>query len=89
MYVVSVSGPKMYELTEREWFDRGAENSQLYQVIHVDGNKLEYQAYLATGELYDAFDLIKQDGRSNRLVDRTPKTPRRRDDNTLDKPKKK
>ena len=25
----------------------------------VDGNKLSYQSYTATGELFDAFDLMK------------------------------
>lgn len=85
VYVVSVSGPKMYDLTEREWFSRGAENTQLYQVIEVDGNKLEYKAYTATGELYDAFGLVKRKDRPNRMIDRTPKVMPRRKDNTLGK----
>jgi hypothetical protein len=86
VYVVSVSGPKMYELTEREWFQRGAENTQLFQVIDVNGDRLEYRAYTTTGELYDAFDLIKREGKPNQLIDKTPKTFGRRDENTLGKP---
>ena len=85
VYVVSVSGPKMYELTEREWFSRGAENTQLYQVIDVKGDTLEYRAYDTTGELYDAFDLIKRPGKPNSMIDRTPKTIPRREENTLGK----
>lgn len=86
VYVVSVSGPKMYKLTDKVWFDRGAENTQLYQVISVKGDTLAYKAFTATGELYDAFDLIKHDGEPNRMVDRKPRTPERRHKNTLDKP---
>ena len=85
VYVVSVSGPKMYKLTDKVWFDRGAENTQLYQVIDVDRDKLTYNAYTATGELYDAFDLIKREGQPNLLVDKTPKTDGRRHKNTLGK----
>jgi hypothetical protein len=39
--------------------NRRAENTQLFQVIRVAGNKLQYQAFTATGELYDAFDIVK------------------------------
>ena len=72
MYVVSVSGPKMYGLTAERWMDRGAENTQLFQVISVDADTVRYQALTATGELYDAFDLIKREGATNQLVERTP-----------------
>ena len=85
VYVVSVSGPKMYKLTDNAWYDRGAENTQLYQVIDVGDRKLEYRAYTATGELYDAFDLIKRGDKPNLLIDRKPKTPDRRHENTLEK----
>ena len=77
VYVVSVSGGKMYELKPDAWDsyeaqrDRAAENTQLFQVINVDGNKLSYEAYTATGELYDAFDLIKpEDGSPNKFIER-------------------
>jgi len=75
VYVVSVSGPKMYDLTKEDWMKRAAEDTQLYQTIKIDGDRLTYQAKTATGELYDAFDLVKHEGRPNELVDKTPKTP--------------
>ncbi len=77
VYVVSVSGPKMYSFKEGSWdgyqatLDRMAEDTQLFQTVTVDGNTLRYRAYTATGEPYDAFDLVKEAGRPNRLVDRT------------------
>lgn len=72
MYVVSVSGPKMYDLTSERWMDRAAENTQLYQVLSVDQDTLRFEAYDATGALYDAFDLVKRGASGSRLVDRTP-----------------
>jgi hypothetical protein len=73
MYVVSVSGPKMYRLRREPWMQRVAEQTQLYQVITVDGDRLAVEARTADGELYDAFDLVKQRGRPNRVVDRIPR----------------
>ena len=65
VFVVSVSGPKMYDTTTKNWDDNGAEvkkaskDTQHYQMVTVDGNKLSYEARTATGELYDAFDINK------------------------------
>ena len=77
VYVVSVSGPKMYELEKSDWIRRGAEDTQLYQIVHLDGDTLRYEARTVTGELYDAFELQKQRSKVNRFVDRAPKTPER------------
>ncbi len=81
VYVVSVSGPKMYVLDDEPWWDRAAENTQLYQIISIDGGTLRYEARTAVGELYDAFELAKRDGLPNRLIDRPPRE--RRHDNTI------
>ena len=87
VYVVSVSGGKMYELTDSLWkdynakLDRTAENTQLFQVIHINGDKLEYQAYTATGILYDAFTLIKQKNDKNKFIEQAPKTVEERTHN--------
>ena len=76
MYVVSVGGGKMYRLNPEGWQrwgakkDRDAENTQLVQVVTVDDDTLHYKSYTATGELYDAFDLIKNEKGPNTLVDR-------------------
>ena len=85
VYVVSVSGPKQYKLRKDRWMTRGAENTQLYQIITVSGDTLHYRAMTAVGELYDAFDLIKQMSKPNKLIDRAPQSPERRWDNTLEK----
>jgi hypothetical protein len=84
VYVVSVSGPKMYVLDDDPWWDRAAENTQLYQIISIDSDTLRYEARTAIGDLYDAFDLVKRDGKPNRMVDRTPgDLPERRHANTI------
>ncbi len=92
VYVVSVSGGKMYTLRSNAWDDwdeaerdRAAENTQLVQLIDVDGDKLSYQSFTATGELYDAFDLIKQpDGKPNKFIERRGYAiDERRHDNTI------
>jgi len=76
VYVVSVSGGKMYGLRKNAWEgyeaqrDRAAENTQLFQVITIENDKLSFESYTAVGELYDAFDLIKKAGQPNEFVER-------------------
>ena len=77
VYVVSVSGPKMYELQRHSFMKRQAQDTQLYQIIHIDGDKLHYEAYTAIGEVYDAFTLSKQSGGINTLTEEIPDTPER------------
>ncbi|WKN30382.1 metallophosphoesterase family protein [Porifericola rhodea] len=72
MYVVSVSGPKMYEVSDDPWMFRKAGNTQLFQIITIEGDMLNYEAYTASGELYDAFQLQKQKGKPNRLLNKIP-----------------
>lgn len=67
IYVVSVSGPKMYEIDRKSVFVRVAEQTQLYQIIRIDGNRLLYEAKTATGQLYDSFALRKRRGQPNQL----------------------
>ena len=67
VYVVSVSGPKMYSLEPEPWMQRKAEDTQLYQIIRVDGKQLVYEARTARGVLYDAFTLTKVSGKPNRI----------------------
>lgn len=60
VYVVSVAGPKMYKLDpEKNWIEKSATNTQLFQVIEIKGNKLIFSAYTANGQLYDRFELEK------------------------------
>ncbi len=70
-YVVSVSGPKMYDLNFEDWIECAASNTQLYQIIKVNKGQLNYQAYTATGELYDAFEIIKGSNGKNHFIDKS------------------
>ncbi|MGD9558558.1 MAG: metallophosphoesterase [Mangrovibacterium sp.] len=67
MYVVSVAGPKMYGLATSFWSDRMASNTQLYQHITVSGNSLNYQSYTINGQLYDEFEITKNNKGENRV----------------------
>lgn len=77
MYVVSVSGPKMYMLAEHnhDAMDRVGEDVQLFQVMEFREDRIVYQARTATGELYDAFDIERLGDGSKRVIDRRPDTP--------------
>jgi 3',5'-cyclic AMP phosphodiesterase CpdA len=75
VYVVSVSGPKMYNNKRYDFMKRVAEDTQLYQVIHVDQGKLRFEARTAIGDLYDAFELQKQEGMINKLVELEVEVP--------------
>jgi hypothetical protein len=59
VYVVSVSGPKMYEISTstQQLMARRAEDTQFYQVVGVEQDQLVYESYSASGQLYDAFTL--------------------------------
>jgi 3',5'-cyclic AMP phosphodiesterase CpdA len=75
VYVVSVSGPKMYEVDREPYMQRAGQGIQLYQIIHVDGDRMRYEARTATGELYDAFTLVKRPSGKNELIEQVPDTP--------------
>jgi len=69
VYVVSVSGPKMYNIDPKPFMVRVAEDTQLYQIIRVEGMKLIYEARTATGDVYDSFVLEKTIGESNQIFE--------------------
>lgn len=68
VYVVSVSGAKMYNLSDGwNWTDNGAtwgdtptQQEQLYQLIDVTSDKISYQARTADGEFHDGFVVEKR-----------------------------
>ncbi|MFT4734455.1 MAG: 3',5'-cyclic AMP phosphodiesterase CpdA [Algoriphagus sp.] len=79
VYVVSVSGPKMYDMTyEESWMKRKAENTQLFQVITVAEDLVHYKAFTGSGDLYDSFILKKNGNKPNVLINQIPDTPERR-----------
>ena len=77
VYVVSVSGPKMYRMQRHPFMRRQAEDTQLFQIIHINDDQLSFEAWTASGQLYDAFTLTKQSDAPNKLEDRIPELPER------------
>lgn len=75
VYVVSVSGPKQYTLKDYDAeqqqnpFAVRAQDTQLYQVIDVSHDTLDYVARTATGELYDRFRITKSQTGEKTFVD--------------------
>jgi 3',5'-cyclic AMP phosphodiesterase CpdA len=68
LYVTSVSGTKMYEVSSsqlKSYASQGyrpiktAEQKQFFQVINIEGDKLTYTAYTADGEVYDQAVITK------------------------------
>ncbi|WP_103028153.1 fibronectin type III domain-containing protein [Salinibacter altiplanensis] len=92
VYVNSVSGAKMYEIKPDRWesfdgveMERGAENTQLYQVVHISRDTLAFRSYTATGEPYDAFDLVKRPSEPNEMIERdVADMPERTHENTIE-----
>ncbi|MCH2174770.1 MAG: fibronectin type III domain-containing protein [Lentisphaeria bacterium] len=77
VYVTSVSGPKMYNLSETQLLSyaaegyelkKMAEKKQFFQVIDVKDNTLVYKAYTADGQLYDQFTMTKDFNTGKRTV---------------------
>ena len=69
VYVTSVSGPKQYSLDRKQMqtyrsqgyqSDVTAEQTQFFQVITIEDNKLKYVAYTVTGEEYDRVTINKE-----------------------------
>jgi 3',5'-cyclic AMP phosphodiesterase CpdA len=76
VYVVSVAGPKMYDVRKQDWMVRSAFGTQLFQTIRVHGEELVYESYMADGQLYDSFVMTKEKG-GNKVVNKIPSTPER------------
>lgn len=72
VYVVSVSGPKFYEAGNKDWMQRKGSFLQLYQKIRIKDNVLEYEAFTASGTLFDKFVLKKQKNGKNKMVEMKP-----------------
>ena len=80
IYVISVSGSKMYGITNTREPLMAAmrENTQLYQVVSVSDERLSCESRAANGTLADAFDLVKTAGRTSVYVNRVPSANRTR-----------
>lgn len=71
VFVVSVAGAKQYRLSDeaRASMRPVAEDTQLFQVVRIDGTRLRYEARTATGRLYDAFELLDDGSAGKRLFE--------------------
>ncbi|SEK82011.1 3',5'-cyclic AMP phosphodiesterase CpdA [Pseudoxanthomonas sp. GM95] len=71
VFIVSVAGPKQYRLSDyaRKTMKPVGEDTQLYQVLHLDAQKLTYESRTATGRLYDKFDLVRDANGDKRVVE--------------------
>lgn len=67
VYVVSVSGSKQYRQDAEPWWEVGYTKKQLWQAITVDGDRLTYRSYDASGTLADQFMLTRMRNGSNRI----------------------
>ena len=68
VYVTSVSGPKHYKMDTKQMklytaqdykLDKAAEQTQFFQVITIENNRLTYVAYTTLGEEYDRMVIQK------------------------------
>lgn len=79
IYVVSVSGPRMYPF-DRQYeslMARTLSDTQLFQVIEVDQERLRFDAYSVTGDRVDAFELRKSPENASTYTDVTAVTDKR------------
>lgn len=69
VFVVSVTGAKQYRLSPdaRQKMRPVGEDTQLFQILRLQGDTLAYEARTATGRLYDAFDLVDEGAGGKRL----------------------
>lgn len=77
VYLVSVTGSKMYGLNDRalKQPDRVAEATELFQIVDVEQGRLLFRTYTASGMLYDGFDLVRGADGANRLVEVSDRIP--------------
>ncbi len=69
MYVVSVSGPKMYDAGTKDWMQVKGGNIQLFHEITIDGNNLNFKAFTAEGELFDQFSIKKKGDGKKKFIE--------------------
>lgn len=76
VYIVSVSGSKQYQQDARQWWQAGFTNTQMWQAVTVDGDRLYYRAHNATGRLVDQFTITRQKDGRKKFSDLPPKKTR-------------
>jgi hypothetical protein len=66
VYMISVSGPKMYEADKlfEPLMVKVITNTQMFQTVDVNGDRMTLHAYNSDGDELDGFQLEKTNGRS-------------------------
>ena len=79
LYVTSVSGPKQYKVDNEalnNYISDGyinqktGEQTQFYQVISIEGNKLFYDAYTVLGDKYDSAIITKDFSTGKKILNK-------------------
>ena len=60
VYVTSVAGEKMYALAGKPFFAKTLADTQLFQIVDIDGDTLTFTAKTATGQVIDSFVIEKK-----------------------------
>jgi 3',5'-cyclic AMP phosphodiesterase CpdA len=76
VYIVSVSGSKQYQQDAKQWWQVGMTNTQTWQAVTVDGDRLSYRAYDASGRLVDQFTITRMKDGRKKFSDLPPKKTR-------------
>ncbi len=76
VYVVSVSGPKMYLVSDnaKATMNRVGEDVQLFQKISVNHGQIVFESRTATGDLYDGFTIRKDKRGVKKIIELSPAT---------------
>ena len=74
VYVVSVSGPKMYDVGDRPLFRRSGGGVQLYQIVQVDGDYVAVRRVHRRGESVRRLHPHEERERARTPSPRTPPT---------------
>ena len=72
VYVVSVSGPKLYPSGNKTWMEFKGGNLELFQKISILQNGLTYQSVTPNGELFDEFRLQRKKDGTKKFIEMNP-----------------
>jgi len=72
VYVLSVSGPKLYPTGTKTWMEKSGGYIQLFQKITISGNILEFNSFTASGDLFDAFRIERRKSGKKKFFEMRP-----------------
>lgn len=69
IYVVSVSGPKLYPSGNKSWMEHSGGDTQLFQAISIKDNVLVYKSFTANGDLFDEFMIQRKKNGDKKFIE--------------------